>query len=161
MAKDFLEAVYAMFIFFSFDGIIDETDQLVAPRLPRQPGHDNSIETNEIDDAFLFTTTPKPTTLGSGVGSGASPASTEIKFKPGIFDMRKFFFIPKATKHVNNGLSQAERRVHHLHQHHFHHNVPKHNVPKHPPHSGGIRRNPPPDSNRRNPPDSGRFHFRG
>ena len=142
------------FKFSSFDHIIDETDTLVAPRLPRQPGfssnghHDKfQIQNNEINidhEAFFFTTTPKPTTLGgtnSGSGGGANShpggsSNLEIhKIKPGIFDMRKFFFIPQKTKklHVNNnnlggpgghqlqGPGQAERRVHHLHQHHFHH----------------------------------------
>ena len=144
------------FKFSSFDHIIDETDTLVAPRLPRQPGfssnghHDKfQIQNNEINidhDAFFFTTTPKPTTLG-GTNSGSGGANShsggssnlEIhKIKPGIFDMRKFFFIPTSPKkiHVNNnniglggggggghpqGPGQAERRVHHLHQHHFHH----------------------------------------
>ena len=167
------------FKFSNFDQIIDETDTLVAPRLPRQPefissnGQDNfkfqNQNNNEINiinhdhhDAFFFTTTPKPTTnLGgagqtgtgnshSGSGGSSSSHINEIhKIKPGIFDMRKFFFIPQKTKklHVNNnnniggggghppqGPGQAERRVHHLHQHHFHH------VP-HVPHRG--------------------FHFRG
>ena len=110
------------FRFNSFDGIIDETDQLVAPRLPRQPDNlINSIETNEINldpsdnnghDAFFFTTTPKP-----GV-SAVSPSSSLLdknKIKPGIFDMRKFFFIPTKNHHLSK--SQAERRVHH-HVHH-------------------------------------------
>ena len=149
------------FKFSSFDHIIDETDTLVAPRLPRQPGFSNGqthnnkfqFQNNEINidhhDAFFFTTTPKPTTLGgaqtgnshssggggSGSGSGSSSLNEIHKIKPGIFDMRKFFFIPQKTKklHVNNnnlggpgghqlqGPGQAERRVHHLHQHHFHH----------------------------------------
>lgn len=89
---------------FTFDQIIDETDQLVAPRLPRQP---LDIESNEIEDsdAFFFTTT---TAKPGGLGVTAA-ASTESKIQPGIFDMRKFFFIPK-----NLSKSQAERRVHHL-----------------------------------------------
>ena len=149
------------FKFSSFDHIIDETDTLVAPRLPRQPGfsisqtHNNKFQfqSNEINidhhDAFFFTTTPKPTTTlggaqtgnshssgGGGSGSGSSSLNEIHKIKPGIFDMRKFFFIPQKTKklHVSNnnlggppgghqlqGPGQAERRVHHLHQHHFHH----------------------------------------
>ena len=148
------------FKFSSFDHIIDETDTLVAPRLPRQPGFSNGqthnnkfqFQNNEINidhhDAFFFTTTPKPTTTlggaqtgnshssgGGGSGSGSSSLNEIHKIKPGIFDMRKFFFIPQKTKklHVNNnnlggpgghqlqGPGQAERRVHHLHQHHFHH----------------------------------------
>ena len=122
------------FRFSSFDDIIDETDQLVAPRLPRQPDNNiNSIETNEINldhpnpngashgghDAFFFTTTPKPSK--AAVGVSVSPSSSLLaeqqnnnKFiKPGIFDMRKFFFIPTKNHHLSK--SQAERRVHHNH----------------------------------------------
>ena len=100
--------------FGSFDDI-SETDQLVAPRLPRQP----DTETNEIDDAFFFTTTPKP---------GVSPAVSTVK--PGIFDMRKFFFIPnKNVPNLQQNSLQAERRVHHF----------NHLPPPPPPHRGFFR----------------------
>ena len=141
------------FKFSSFDDIIDETDQLVAPRLPRQPDNNiNSIETNEINldhpnpngashgghDAFFFTTTPKPSK--AAVGVSVSPSSSLLaeqqnnnKFiKPGIFDMRKFFFIPTKNHHLSK--SQAERRVHHNH----------HNRPGFGPHERGSHLLPPP-----------------
>ena len=141
------------FRFSSFDDIIDETDQLVAPRLPRQPDNNiNSIETNEINldhpnphgashgghDAFFFTTTPKPSK--AAVGVSVSPSSSLLaeqqsknKFiKPGIFDMRKFFFIPTKNHHLSK--SQAERRVHHNH----------HNRPGFGPHERGSHPLPPP-----------------
>lgn len=109
------------FHFANFDA---ETDQLAAPRLPRQPSiiEDSFIGSNEIsddNDAFFFTTTPKPYQ-----GSVTSPSSLEIqdKIKPGIFDMRKFFFIP--TKNHKQPKIQAERRVT------THHNLP----PGYPPH---------------------------
>ena len=105
---------------FKFDDILHETDQLVAPRLPRQPIF-NDIESNEIsqdiNDPFFFTTTPKPL-------AGVSPAASQsTKIKPGIFDMRKFFFIPANSENSANSqpisvakpkIHQAERRVHTL-----------------------------------------------
>ena len=100
------------FRFSSFDDIIDETDTLVAPRLPRQPSDELN---NEISDAFFFTTTPKPTTSSFLLATPNTANPDLSSIKPGVFDMRKFFFIP--TKQLqSNGLTQsnhnAERRVH-------------------------------------------------
>ena len=134
------------FRFSNFDDIIDDTDQLVAPRLPRQPPQSNhinlnSIESNEIldssivdNDAFFFTTTPKPlkgesSASQSSVASSVSSLNSETsKFKSGIFDMRKFFFIPTKQHHKPK---QAERRVHH-------HNLK--GYPQHPVHHRGFFR---------------------